>query len=324
MMTSSLNDRSDRVAMGLTDGFTRTAADDLASDIPKLLTKPEDYLLTTTADTTTSLPQRWAAGTVLGLKGDPRINPLSPTMIEIESVTTSIGLAPSQFESVCHDLAKVEVLPAWIEKEMPRHEVRLSRYGIGKYPVTNFEYLQFLRACPDTAIPSSWEFGIFPAARSNHPVYSIPVAAARAYCEWLSQKTGRLFRLPTEAEWEFAAAGETGSEYPWGSSWKPGQANTAELGIYQSTPVGIFPSGQSWCGALDLAGNVEEYTADDYKPYPGGKHIEDDLLLALGSYPVARGGSFTRFYDLARCKRRHGAYPKPIYVLGFRLAETLS
>jgi formylglycine-generating enzyme required for sulfatase activity len=69
-----------------------------------------------------------------------------------------------------------------------------------------------------------------------------------------------------------------------------------------------------------MAGNVEEYVADDYKPYPGSTAPQDDLVLANGNYRVARGGSFTRFYDLARCKRRHGHYPKDIYVMGFRLA----
>jgi formylglycine-generating enzyme required for sulfatase activity len=72
-----------------------------------------------------------------------------------------------------------------------------------------------------------------------------------------------------------------------------------------------------------MAGNVEEYVADDYAPYPGAARVEDDLSRARGRYRVARGGGFTRYRDLARCKRRHGRFPKAIYVMGFRLAETL-
>jgi formylglycine-generating enzyme required for sulfatase activity len=73
-----------------------------------------------------------------------------------------------------------------------------------------------------------------------------------------------------------------------------------------------------------MAGNVEEYVADVYGRYPGSAlAVCDDLVRARGRYRVARGGSFTRFRDLARCKRRHGRFPKPIYVMGFRLAEDI-
>jgi len=59
-----------------------------------------------------------------------------------------------------------------------------------------------------------------------------------------------------------------------------------------------------------MAGNVEEYTSDDYAIYPGGKFIADDLQVSLGTYKVARGGSFSRYRDLTRNTRRHGAYKK--------------
>lgn len=324
IMTSTLNDRSDRIAMGLLDGFVPTAADHLGQELGSLISKTESSWLEILDDPSASIQKRWAAGTLLGLYGDGRISPTDPDMIAIDSFAAKIGLSESCVKEVCAELEAVEVLPAWIEKETPQHIVNLQRYAIGRFPVTNLEYLSFLRENPSGALPSSWEFGIFPATRANHPVYSIPIQAARQYAAWLSRKTGRHFRLPTEAEWEFAAAGPQTYEYPWGRDWSVGRANTAELGLYQSTPVGMFPSGRSWCGALDMAGNVEEFTADVYQPYPGGRFIADDLYRTLGPYPIARGGSFTRFYDLARCKRRHGAYPKSIYVLGFRLAETLA
>ncbi|WP_036773576.1 SUMF1/EgtB/PvdO family nonheme iron enzyme [Photorhabdus australis] len=75
---------------------------------------------------------------------------------------------------------------------------------------------------------------------------------------------------------------------------------------------------------LDLAGNVEEYTSDSYLPYQSGTAVYDDLMLTEGShYKVARGGSFTRFRDLCRTRRRHGRYHSPLYIMGFRLAESL-
>ena len=72
-----------------------------------------------------------------------------------------------------------------------------------------------------------------------------------------------------------------------------------------TTPVGAYPEGASWCGLMDLAGNVEEWTASRYAPYPGGHYIEDDLTDLVGrAYPILRGGSFRLGGDLARCARR--------------------
>jgi formylglycine-generating enzyme required for sulfatase activity len=83
----------------------------------------------------------------------------------------------------------------------------------------------------------------------------------------------------------------------------------------------MYPAGRSPFGAADMGGNVEEYVADDYRPYPGGETVEDDLGGRV-PYRVARGGGFTRFADLARCRRRHGWYHRDMYAMGFRLAES--
>ena len=73
-----------------------------------------------------------------------------------------------------------------------------------------------------------------------------------------------------------------------------------------------------------MAGNVEEYVADQYGPYPGGAWVQDHLVDIHGHYHVARGGSFARFRDLARTRRRHGHNPRSAtYAMGFRLAETI-
>ena len=83
-----------------------------------------------------------------------------------------------------------------------------------------------------------------------------------------------------------------------------------------TTPVGIYPSGASPCGALDMAGNVEEFTADLYWPYPG-THLEEP---EYGTYRVTRGGVFSLDSDLARCDRRHGSVHAG--ATGFRLARS--
>lgn len=323
-LQKEINDLSDREAMGLNENYQSTMSEILNEDFKRMATIETSRCLSVLQSASVTFRQRWAAGSILGMTQDPRIHVYQPEMISLPHSTVPIGLAERNLEEINGDLESLGIKKEWIAKECPRHTVKLNAYLIGKYPITNSEYLHFLRENPKEPIPSSWEFGIYPNIKSNHPVYSIPFEAAQMYCDWLSKETGRNFRLPSEAEWEFAAAGPNQNEYPWGNRWIESIANTAELGLYQSTPVGIFPGGRSWCGAFDMAGNVEEYTADKYHVYPGGQLIEDDIYLRLGAYPVARGGSFTRFRDLARCKRRHGAYPKEIYVMGFRIAETPS
>jgi len=269
------------------------------------------------------LVERLAGGNLLAMIGDPRIVAHAPNMIHIDTAKVWIGLEPGAVDSIVERYANLGLARSWIEKEAPRHQVELQSYAIGKYPVTNMEYQQFLLDSHHHGLPSSWEFRKFPQHMSNHPVYSISAESADAYCAWLSSKTGRSFRLPTEAEWEYAAAGPDCREFPWGETFEPDFANTAETGLFTSSPVGIFVNGNSPFGACDMAGNVEEYVSDAYGPYPDGTFIKDHLVEIGGNYRVARGGSFARFRDLARTRRRHGQNPRSAaYAMGFRLAES--
>lgn len=268
-------------------------------------------------------PRRFAAATLLALVGDPRFVAREPDLVDIPGGPTVIGLETALVDQVTAAWAHVGVERDWIAKEAPAHPVDLEPYRIGRFPVTNAEYLEFVRAWPEAERPSSWPHGTFPWAAANHPVYTVSPAAADAYAGWVAAETGRPIRLPTEAEWEHAATGGDGRAFPWGEHWDPERANTAEQGPLCSTPVGLYPAGRSPFGLWDLAGNVEEYVADDYRPYPGGEPIADDLTGLYGpSYRIARGGSFARHGDLARCQRRHGWYPSAWYAMGFRLAES--
>jgi formylglycine-generating enzyme required for sulfatase activity len=242
-------------------------------------------------------------------------------MQSIPAGRARIGLEAELVDEVHRLYAELGVLRAWIEKESPSFLVDLARYRVGLHPAQP-RVRGLLEETRHPELPTSWTFGRFPEDRSNHPVYSVTPAAAGAYVAWLAERTGRAFRLPTEAEWEHAAAGDERREFPWGDSFADDRANTLEAGLLTTTPVGIFPRGASPFGVLDMAGNVEEYVAEDYAPYPDGTRVADDLASA-GAYRITRGGSFTRSRDLARCKRRHGYYPKPIYAMGFRLAETV-
>lgn len=318
-----INNLSDRAAMGLSDVHPDIDANDLRDNVAKLMGSSPQVLAELVEDAERNFWERLAAGQLLGLLGDPRIDPLNPMMLDVPGGRYRLGLSTDAIDSVMAEFDIYGVLREWIEKESPQYEADICDFRIAKYPVTHAEYHFFVRDTGYTSLPSAWQFGVYPYSYSNHPVYTIAPEDADQYTAWLRQKTSRNFRLPTEAEWEFAAAGPDGKTYPWGNEFLSDHANTVESGLLFSTPVGTFPAGASQFGCMDMAGNVEEYMADNYRPYHGGVCVKDNLLEATGNYRVARGGSFTRYRDLARCKRRHGWFKKPIYIMGFRLAESL-
>ena len=270
-------------------------------------------------DATATLPERLAAGAVLALVGDPRITAVPGTRA-VPGGRVAIGLPAGEVDAVTAAWEHVGVVADWIVKEAPRHQVTLDPYWIGIYPVTNSEYHRFLIDTGREDRPSTWYLGAYPWDRSNHPVAGVSAADADAYAAWLSDRTGHPWRLPSEAEWEYAAAGPEGLEFPWGDTFDPELANTRETGVHTTTPVGAFPGGRSPFGVLDMGGNVEEFVSDDYRPYPGGTHIADHLVETMTDYRIARGGGFSRFGDLTRTRRRHGPFPGPLYPVGFRIA----
>jgi formylglycine-generating enzyme required for sulfatase activity len=205
----------------------------------------------------------------------------------------------------------------WILKEYPQHPVPVAAFRLGRFPVTNAEYRPFAEAS-GRPLPES----LTSREPEDHPVWGVLFEDAASYAAWLGARLGCRCRLPTEAEWEYAARGLQSSEYPFGDEFDPTRCNTIESGIGHTTPVDRYHSGVSEFGLYDLAGNVEEWTADYYRPYPGGEFIADDLTRRLGHrYRVLRGGSFARGGDLARCARRHGPYPSPEFrYRGFRVA----
>ncbi|MGW5336000.1 formylglycine-generating enzyme family protein [Streptomyces bauhiniae] len=317
------NALDDRTAMGLPASFTdrvdqermRHLTGTLAGQNPRELARR-------VTDPAAEPLLRLAAGHLLALLGDPRIDPLAPAMADVPAARVRLGLAADRIDAVAAAWRHVGVARAWIAKEAPEHEAGIAAFRIALYPVTNAEYRLFLTENPQAGLPTSWQFGVYPAPLANHPVWSVSPQDADAYAAWLAHRTGRAFRLPTEAEWEYAASGGDGRAYPWGEEPSEDLANTVEYGPLTTTPVGMYPLGRSPFGAYDMGGNVEEYVADDYRPYPGGHVVADDLHSEVSSYRIARGGSFTRYADLARCRRRHGWYQRDLYAMGFRLAET--
>lgn len=316
----SICEMTSREAMNLAGYYESGIFENLNSIFIKLMNYPAIELSHIAENAVHTLSERYVAATILGLQGDPRINVFHPNMIDVPGCNVSIGSTMDEIEAAFQHYKHLGVVKKWLLKEYPLHTVEVSSFSIMKYLVTNREYLAFLKDSQWEDIPLTWKFGIYDIAKSNHPVYGITPESADKYADWLSQKTKRNFRLPTEQEWEYAAAGLTRNEFPWGNSFSNEKANTLESKIYTTTPVGIYPDGASPFGCLDMAGNVEEFVSNEYSPYPEGESVNDDLG-GKNEYRIARGGSFTRYADLARCRRRHGSSENELFTIGFRLAE---
>jgi formylglycine-generating enzyme required for sulfatase activity len=210
-----------------------------------------------------------------------------------------------------------DVFRNWLLKEYPAHRVRVEAFAMARFPVSNGEFRLFLKEQPNQPAPESTLSGL----PDDHPVWGVSVERAEDYTRWRALCDGLPWRLPDEAEWEWAARGPNSRRYPFGNHFSADLCNTLESGRGVSTPVDAFPGGASEWGIFDLAGNVEEWTATRYSPYPGGQLIEDDLLRKVGpNYRILRGGSFALGGDLARTRRRHGPHPGPFFrITGFRM-----
>ncbi len=168
--------------------------------------------------------------------------------------------------------------------------------------------------------PGFWNDPAYNAAAQ--PVVGICWYEARAYCAWLSAQSGQRWRLPSEAEWEAAARGLTGRRYAWGDDFDPAFCNTFETHVRGTTPVGVFPAGDTPEGIADLSGNVWEWTSSAYHPYPyaADSRREDPALVEAG---VLRGGSWLNSAGLARGSQRSTDHPGYRYYYGgFRVVSS--
>jgi formylglycine-generating enzyme required for sulfatase activity len=217
--------------------------------------------------------------------------------------------------------------------ETPRREVNLPAYEIGLYTVTNAQYARFLADNPDYPVPYSneerahpynWdsEARSYPEDKADHPVVLVSWKDAVAYCQWLSDVTSQHYRLPTEQEWEKAARGSLpeARRYPWGNEWRPSACNARELGRNGTTSVYEFERiNQSPFGVVDMAGNVWEWTASWYNPYPDSPH---ESLNYGQIFRIVRGGSWRNSRRGARIACRGRCKPNAQRAcLGFRIAS---
>lgn len=175
--------------------------------------------------------------------------------------------------------------------EKPAHEVTLSEYKMDIYEVTNAQYALCVSdgACTDPAYTKSLKRPEYYGNPEfdNYPVVWVTWNQANAYCEWAGG------RLPTEAEWEFAARGEAGNLFPWGTAFDGSKLNFAGTGFYDTHAVDEDPNDVSEFGIYDLAGNVSEWVYDRYQEnwYTITTQSENPTGPETGSYRSIRGAS---------------------------------
>jgi formylglycine-generating enzyme required for sulfatase activity len=195
--------------------------------------------------------------------------------------------------------------------EAPAHRVACPGFRIGRTPVTNAEYRLFVEATARVA-PSCWDAGTIPEGRERHPVTYVSWADAAAFCRWAGGF------LPSEAQWERASRGDDRRTWPWGD--EPPTPSHARFDAADTAPVALSPGGASPFGALDLAGNVWEWTRSAMRPYPYA--ADDGREDGTSAEPrVVRGGSFIHGAGEIRCSYRHAMLPAAVdHYVGFRLA----
>jgi len=175
--------------------------------------------------------------------------------------------------------------------------------------------------------PEFWDDPDVGIARPNHPVVGVSWYEATAFCAWLTQhlNDGYVYRLPSEAEWEYAVRGTLGRLYPWGDVTPDGERANYRRNAGYTTAVGCFPAGATPEGLLDLAGNVWEWTRSEYRSYP----YDPNDGRESGADPAQkrftlRGGSWNARPILLRAAFRVHDYPDTrFYDVGVRLARHL-
>jgi len=235
-------------------------------------------------------------------------NTLGGTMIFIPSAEFTMG-------SDAQDAAP---------NEHPVHQVTLTRFYISRCLITNADYEQFDRAHKSKRAPGTGD---------RHPVVYVSYLDAVKFCQWLSTRERRKYRLPTEAEWEYAAKGNDNRQYPWGNYDGRGDlANFADKntvfawsdreiddGYPESSPVSAFPLGASPFGLEDMAGNVWEWCLDYYELYRAGPKVNPRGPSA-GTKRVHRGGSWkSRFSSLRTTVRSSNVPGFHCNDVGFRI-----
>ncbi|MBL1080244.1 SUMF1/EgtB/PvdO family nonheme iron enzyme [Nocardia sp. 2] len=285
-------------------------------------------------------------------------------MVLIPAAIVPIGSPEQHLDAIC---GEQHYPRQWFEDETPQRRITLNGFRIDRHPVTNLDFAAFVDATGYVTAAERRGDGLVygreywmaesglcwrrphldldaVADRPDHPVVHVDQADAAAYAAWAGK------RLPTEAEWEYAAHGPDWQAWPWGSTWSARNANTVEywagepvrdLAAWKrwwgprwreygplpgTTPVGEFPTGCSPFGVADMAGNVIEWTSTRYRSYAPGGGQPRGFEAAVGfGYHVVRGGSWktmrwqTRTSERLCCPADYSTFD-----IGFRCVADLT
>ena len=204
--------------------------------------------------------------------------------------------------------------------EHPQQPITLPDYWIDRYEVTQAAYAGFV-AKTGAPSPKHWAEGRPPPGTERRPVTGVDWFEAQRYCEWRGK------RLPTEGEWEKAARGTDGREFPWGNDYDGRKANTGDAARGGLVDVGSFPQGRSPYGVEDMAGNAWEWTSDWYLPHSGSDYQSEQLGR---KFKVLKGGGWggVGHYALPEFYRSAYRFPEPPVAkfadFGFRCARSAS
>jgi formylglycine-generating enzyme len=210
-----------------------------------------------------------------------------------------------------------------VDDERPAHELWVDPFCIGKYAVTNHDYEVFVKSTQYPVNPPQTRDANF--NDPLQPVVAVNWFDAQAYCQWLSKFTGQFYRLPTEAEWEFAArSGSPKNLYPWGSRTWPEwpelhlrfQNGPERVGSFEPNPLGIH----------DMCMNVHEWCSDWYdKNYYFYCPAWNPQGAQDGMRRSSRGGSWRHQVKITRCSARSSLPPAMRYAdYGFRVVMQLT
>jgi formylglycine-generating enzyme required for sulfatase activity len=225
-----------------------------------------------------------------------------------------------------------------ISNNYPEHYVLVRDFNIGKYEITNMQYKYFLddnqhwkksnienlinKKLVSVDYLSHWNGDSYPEKLKNHPIVYVSYFAAVAYCSWLSNLTGKNYRLPTEAEWEYTAGnGEKRhpfsifpfdkKEITYADNQGP-ENSTREIGSHKSNELGIY----------DMTGNVWELTMTLFKRYPYQPSFVDSMKITKNDEKIViRGGSFLSYMFYTLTSFRNFIYADHTSEeIGFRVA----
>lgn len=240
------------------------------------------------------------------------VKPLLPEMVTVQSGWFMMGSPPDE--------------PERSQNENPRHLVTITKpFEVGKYEVTFAEW--------DSCVADGGCDGYRPDdngwGRGKRPVIHVGWEDAHAYIDWLNKKTGKQYRLLSEAEWEYAARGWTSTTYYWGNDIGKNNENcngcSDQFGGKQTAPVGSFKPNPF--GLYDMLGNVREWTEDTYHRSYHGAPTDSRVWLDKNNEDshILRGGSWLQNAIIMRAANR-GRGPadfRSASINGFRLARTL-